>query len=260
MRTKQRSSSTRGRWVGCEIEMTEYLVVKDFEKFQHYKDREPPWIKLHRSILRNYEFLQLPETAQLHLIKIWLLASQIGNKIPNDDDFIAREIGADKYELIQNKLLIIRAGFLVKLKKTGPKPRKQKEKSASAKLADCKQNAMPETEAEAEAEKRKNIQKEKAQDGTSDVKPDRARRTQIPEQWAPGRDGVDYARKCGLPESVVKVEVERFVNHHRSKGNTFADHSRAWQTWCRNWEKFNQVVNDEPPRTPPTDGYASILS
>lgn len=135
--------------------MTEYLVVKDFEKFQHYKDREPPWIKLHRSLLRNYEFIQLPETAQVHLIKIWLLASQIGNKIPYDTEFIAREISAKESDLIQNLFQIFSAGFLVKLKKNGRKPLKQKEKPASGALATCKQNAMPETEAETETKKTK---------------------------------------------------------------------------------------------------------
>jgi DNA-binding NarL/FixJ family response regulator len=30
--------------------------VKNFERFQHYKDRSPPWIKLYNELLDDYEF------------------------------------------------------------------------------------------------------------------------------------------------------------------------------------------------------------
>src|SRR5690606_19747530 len=33
-----------------------YLTVKNFERFQHYKDRNPPWIKLYNDLLDDYEF------------------------------------------------------------------------------------------------------------------------------------------------------------------------------------------------------------
>jgi hypothetical protein len=33
-----------------------YLRVKNWSEFQHYKDRNPPWIKLHRTLLdHDYE-------------------------------------------------------------------------------------------------------------------------------------------------------------------------------------------------------------
>jgi len=33
----------------------QFLAVKNFERFQHYKDRNPPWIKLHAAVLDDYE-------------------------------------------------------------------------------------------------------------------------------------------------------------------------------------------------------------
>lgn len=68
------------------------LVVKDFEKFQHYKDRNPPWIKLHYSSLSSYEITSLSDAAQGQLWKFWLLASRHGNRIPYDVRFLKREI------------------------------------------------------------------------------------------------------------------------------------------------------------------------
>ena len=35
------------------------LTPKDWGEFQHYKDRSPPWIKLHKKILDNADFSPL---------------------------------------------------------------------------------------------------------------------------------------------------------------------------------------------------------
>ena len=37
--------------------------VKNFEKFQHYRDRAPIWIKLYGYLLEDYEFNLLPDVA-----------------------------------------------------------------------------------------------------------------------------------------------------------------------------------------------------
>ncbi len=91
---------------GAEV----YLAVRNWEKFQQYKDRDPKWIKLHRCLLGDYEFSQLSDQAKAHLIQIWLIAAETGNQVPNDADWIARRIAAttpvDLYALIT-------AGFLV---------------------------------------------------------------------------------------------------------------------------------------------------
>ena len=87
----------------------EYLKVRKWEELQQYKDRDPKWIKLYRDLLDDYEFDSLDELAQLHLIKIWLLAAKVGNKIPKDPEWIGRKIGAQsKVQLDQ----ICTAGFL----------------------------------------------------------------------------------------------------------------------------------------------------
>jgi hypothetical protein len=72
----------------------EYLQVKDFDRFQHYKDRDPPWIKLYVRILQDYAFGVLPDTQKAHLILIWVLASRMDNKLPKDAAFIGSQIGA----------------------------------------------------------------------------------------------------------------------------------------------------------------------
>lgn len=69
--------------------------VKNWESFQHYKDRNPPWIKLHNHLLDNYEFECLPDNTKCHLLCIWMLASRTNNEMVYDNAWIKRKIGAN---------------------------------------------------------------------------------------------------------------------------------------------------------------------
>ena len=107
-----------------------YYSIHNWEQFQHYKNRNPPWIKLHRSILTDYNFACLQDASKLHLMLLWLYASQHDNKIPADTLFLRRilqiEGEPDLEELERN-------GFIQLIK----------ENAASKLLAECKQNAPP---------------------------------------------------------------------------------------------------------------------
>ena len=74
--------------------MSRFFKVKNYEKFQHYKDRAPPWIKLYNETLENYEFGSLKDSTKGQLIGIWLLASRMDNKLPFDPKWIASKINA----------------------------------------------------------------------------------------------------------------------------------------------------------------------
>lgn len=73
---------------------TSYFRVVNLEKYQHYKHRNPPWIKLHASTLEDYDFARLQDACKMHLCAIWLLASRTENKIPWDTEWIATRINA----------------------------------------------------------------------------------------------------------------------------------------------------------------------
>lgn len=73
-----------------------YLRVKNWEEFQHYKDRNPPWIKLHRTLLDDYEFSRLQDASKAHLILIWLFASQKNGRIPDDPGFLKKKLGLEQ--------------------------------------------------------------------------------------------------------------------------------------------------------------------
>lgn len=114
-----------------------YITVPTLSKWQHYKDRCPPWIKLHRDVLNDYHFSCLQDASKAHLLSIWLLASQLDNKVPNDPVWIARRINAT--ESVDLKELEA-SGFIEVMD------------NDSIPLASCKQKAVAETETETETE------------------------------------------------------------------------------------------------------------
>lgn len=117
--------------------MEDYLCVPNWEELQHYKDRCPPWIKLHSAIMESYEFENLPDASKAHLICIWLLASRTKNKINSDAKWIARKIGANSKVDID---LLIQSGFLERVPGTRGVP--SMEQDASNTLAEGKQDAI----------------------------------------------------------------------------------------------------------------------
>jgi hypothetical protein len=71
-----------------------FIQITNFEEYQHYRDRNPPWIKLYNKLLVSYEFSLLKDNAKWHFCAMLLLASKLDNKIPADPEWIARQIGA----------------------------------------------------------------------------------------------------------------------------------------------------------------------
>lgn len=125
-----------------------HLKPKKWNEFQHYKDRLPPWIKLHRDLLNNKEFLRLPIASKALAPLLWLLASESKDGVfdASDDELVFRlrmdikEIQSGLKCLIENEFFEIASGV----------------------LADCLQVATPEqrraeTETETETEKKTSV-------------------------------------------------------------------------------------------------------
>lgn len=167
-----------------------WFSVKNFEQFQHYKDRNPPWIKLYGELLDNYEFACLQDASKLHLISIWLLASRNSNRLPYDSEWVARRINATEKVDLE---CLLEAGFLVE-----NQPLQSEEQVASRSLAGRKQDAIPETETETETE--------------SNNGPRR-----IPAGWEPTKADWLFAREQGLSDEEIVERVGEFKDYWRSR-------------------------------------------
>lgn len=87
-----------------------YLTVKNWREHQHYKNKAgaPPWIKLYRKILTDYDIRSMNEADRFKLIAVWVLAAESEGVIPNDPAYIAGCIGVKRIDLN----LLVSRGFL----------------------------------------------------------------------------------------------------------------------------------------------------
>ena len=60
------------------------MRVKNWAKFQHFKDRSPPWIKFYRDLLDDLEWHELPPASAKALVMIWLIASESKGEMPDN--------------------------------------------------------------------------------------------------------------------------------------------------------------------------------
>ena len=128
------------------------ISIKNWSKFQHYKDRTPPWIKLHKGLLNDRDYLALPIEGMAIAPLIWLLASDLSTtgqfeislddlawRLRLDSDLLARGL----QQLADKKFIDISdiPDLLADCKQ-----------DASAVLASCYPRDRGETEGETEGE------------------------------------------------------------------------------------------------------------
>jgi hypothetical protein len=127
------------------------ITPKNWREFQHYKDRNPPWIRLHKSLLDNYEFQCLPVASRALAPMLWLIASDsLDGSIDAEPKKLAFRLRMTEVELVDALKSLIDNGFF------------SSDQDASALLADCKQVAVPETETETETEALQRQRKERS--------------------------------------------------------------------------------------------------
>lgn len=69
------------------------IKIKNWKDFQHFKDRNPPWIKLHKKILEQRDIMMISDCSFRILIGLWILASEDENKdgvLPSIEDIAFR--------------------------------------------------------------------------------------------------------------------------------------------------------------------------
>jgi hypothetical protein len=184
------------------------LIPKNWNHFQHYKNRCPPWIKLHRDILNDRAFATLPIASKALAPLLWLLASESkdGTFDAASEELAFRLHIASKDIEAGLKPLIDKGFFL----------------DASTMLAPCLQPAIPEreTETERETEQRQNKQ---------------SRGTRLPADWKPSEEQIAFC-KTERPDLHPVATGDRFrdfwIAQAGSKGVKL-DWDAVWRNWVR---------------------------
>lgn len=121
------------------------IEIVNWAEFQHYKQRSPPWIKLHRKLLNNRGWHAIDAHASRLLIELWMLASESsdGSVEMSTADLAWRLRREDVLDIARALLSLDKWRFIKLLRH-----------DASTVLAGRAQAATPEGEGETEGEQR----------------------------------------------------------------------------------------------------------
>ena len=174
----------------------DFLKVKDWRKFQHYHDRNPSWIKLHKRILDDPEFQRLPDSSKALAIMLWLLASEHNEGlIPWCPDDIAWRLRKSTNDFLESLEILISKGFFVITNKEG--------QPSSDNLA------VMEHPSSTSKRREENINQESKTTAPSVQK----RGTRIPDDFEVTDEMREFAVKHGMPDP--DTEIEAFKDYWR---------------------------------------------
>jgi hypothetical protein len=199
------------------------MHVKNWPKFQHFKNRRPLWIKLYRDLLDDEAFYNLaPESAKV-LMLLWLLASEDETKtgtLPSIKKIAFRlRISEKSLETIISNL----SHWLIQDDITVISPCRQDD---IAVISPCRQDDTSEKEKEKEKEKERDS-KDAPISSASDV---RFKTEYSVEEIRLKWNAIDGTKCC-------KAIVEQF----QTRINTLRkQHNNDW------WDKFFVIVKASP--------------
>ena len=104
------------------------MKIRNWTKFQHYKGRRPPWIKVYRELLDDPDWIGQSDPAKALLIELWMIASETDEGTLPDLKTLAWRLRRASNVLAET-LLVVNTKFL---------------EGASEMLATCLQGASPE--------------------------------------------------------------------------------------------------------------------
>jgi len=111
------------------------MRIKNWTKFQHFKDRRPPWVKLYRDILDYLEWHELDPLAAKVLVMLWLIASENEGRIPENKTLAFRL----RLTEVKTKEIVIKLSHWLEQEDINP-------------ISNGYQHDLPETETERETE------------------------------------------------------------------------------------------------------------
>lgn len=233
--------------------MKKLAKPRGWEKFQHYKDRLPPWIKLHKVLLDDRDFQRLPVASRALAPMLWLLASESedGSFDVSIEELVFR-LRQPQSEIVDGLKPLFDAGFF------------SLEQPDSDVLAGCKQLA-PQRREEAEAE----AEGEKPQAAPAPAPPGKAKRQKLPElqlsAWIEQEKQADrklfgdykplwdYASANKIPRDWIEVAWiefrKRYVENANSNSKKYADWRQTFLNHVRNgyepklWS-FNRTTHE----------------
>ena len=196
------------------------MKIKNWSKFQHFKDRKPPWVKLYRDVLDDLEWHELDPLASKVLVMCWLIASEDEGRLPNTKTLAFRLRMTEKQTLESINRL---SHWL--------------EQDDIDLISEQYQTDSLETERETEKEKRQNTQ----------------RGSRLPTDWSLPVDWKTWA-EAERPDLNAEKVSESFKDFWIAKpgaGGVKLNWEATWRNWVRS-QKQSYKPQDVVYQTTPT--------
>jgi hypothetical protein len=199
------------------------MKIKNYNKFQHFKDRRPPWIKLHRELLDQRDISLISDRSFRVLIGLWLLASEDESMQGNLPDIpeIAFRLRMPESDILKSfqelKHFVVDVDINV--------------------ISERYQVDDPETETETETKKEKEVERPTSTKSRSiRLNPD----WELPDEWA------IWAKK-ERPDLNINQVADGFKDYWISEAKAKADWFATWRNWIRKQRADKQDKVYEAP-------------
>jgi len=193
------------------------MQIRNWKKFQHFKDRKPPWVKLYRDVLDDLEWFELDPLASKVLVMCWLIASEDDGKLPPAKTLAFRLRMTEKQTIdCLNKL----SHWL--------------EQDDISVISERYQSDSLETETETEKEREKETEAKQ-----------RTKGSRLSADWVLPKEWADWARQ-ERPDLDLRSVGEQFRDYWSAKagsGATKLDWQATWRNWVRNQKQSYKPVD-----------------
>jgi hypothetical protein len=211
------------------------VSIRNWKKFQHFKDRRPPWIKLYRDLLDDPDWHELSGDDAKALVMLWMIASEDEGRLPDARKLAFRlRISNSKVEQLLTRL----SNWLI-----------QDDINA---ISDRYQDDTPETEGE--------TYREEGETETDLRAVAIATRPDDFEKFVevyPKRDGANpraparkkwlAALKAGTSSEDILAAAKRFAEEARSKGQIGTPYIPQMVTWLNQQRWGDYPAHTETP-------------
>lgn len=227
------------------------IKIKNWSSYQSYKDRKPPWIRLHKTLLDDYNFQRMSADSRALLPMLWLLASEHKNPtcgiVPYSPDEIIFRLRIRNEVITESLREIEKFGFIQVIhdviescNETVTKP-----------YLECEIIVTPEkTETDSEKERLLITDRE----SRSPDKPPRATRLKLflenNSEDATAKAWGEWALSIGADEILINQEMAKFCDYWNAipgQRGVKLDWGATWRNWCRravNERKEKEMKNE----------------
>jgi len=199
------------------------ITIRNWDKWQSYRKGrgQPPWIKIHRRLLRNPEWVSLSDAERGQLVVMWLLAADHDGVIPASP------------ELIQKLCYMSKSPNLNKFKELGFLENGWRQDGAKM-ATERRQHGTPETEAETETEEEVD------------------KKNTIPSRFVGEFKNVNLSDEEMkklielFGEQNTQDRIERLSEYIASKGKKYKSHYATILAWARKDGTHGHKENSSP--------------